>query len=123
MGNYGVPDTSAVDEFGLHKYVESEKIQVSIFVLTCTILQMRYVLKRVQFYNSVFAFSITRGICVTDYFCNLFSVFVISYIWVVSKGLICMPTIGVIYLERFRHFRFLGYWYRTIRIGTATGMQ
>ena len=28
VGNYGVPDTHAKDEYGLHKYVESEKIQV-----------------------------------------------------------------------------------------------
>ena len=61
VGNYGVPDTSAADEFGLHKYVESEKIQVSIFVLTCIILQMKCVLKGAQFYNTVFAFLITRG--------------------------------------------------------------
>ena len=75
MGNYGVPDTSAVDEFGLHKYVESEKIQVSIFVSTSIILQMQYVLKGAQFYNTVFAFLITREICITNYFCNLFRMF------------------------------------------------
>lgn len=29
VGNYGVPDRSAVDEFGLAKYFESDRIQVS----------------------------------------------------------------------------------------------
>ncbi|ESP03191.1 hypothetical protein LOTGIDRAFT_137874, partial [Lottia gigantea] len=29
IGNYGVPDTNKVDEFGLRSYVESDKIQVS----------------------------------------------------------------------------------------------
>lgn len=28
IGNYGVPDTKAVDEYGLLKHVESDKIQV-----------------------------------------------------------------------------------------------
>ena len=28
IGNYGVPDTNARDEYGLRKYVESNKIQV-----------------------------------------------------------------------------------------------
>ena len=32
IGNYGVPDTAAADEYGLLKYVESEKIHVRMFV-------------------------------------------------------------------------------------------
>ncbi|CAB3990450.1 carbamoyl-phosphate synthase [ammonia], mitochondrial-like [Paramuricea clavata] len=33
IGNYGVPDTAAVDEFGLLKHVESEKIHVSALLV------------------------------------------------------------------------------------------
>jgi carbamoylphosphate synthase small subunit len=31
IGNYGVPDTAVVDEFGLLKHVESDKIHVRIY--------------------------------------------------------------------------------------------
>lgn len=33
IGNYGVPDTKAVDEYGLLKHVESDKIQVSALLV------------------------------------------------------------------------------------------
>lgn len=34
VGNYGVPNTKEVDELGLRKYVESERIQVGKGLLT-----------------------------------------------------------------------------------------
>lgn len=34
VGNYGVPNTKEVDELGLRKYVESERIQVGEGLLT-----------------------------------------------------------------------------------------
>jgi carbamoylphosphate synthase small subunit len=34
IGNYGVPDTGAVDEFGLAKYFESSKIHVAGLIVT-----------------------------------------------------------------------------------------
>lgn len=34
VGNYGVPNTQAVDELGLRKYVESEQIQVGNMLLS-----------------------------------------------------------------------------------------
>lgn len=37
VGNYGVPNTKEVDELGLRKYVESERIQVGKGLLTSNI--------------------------------------------------------------------------------------
>lgn len=34
VGNYGVPNTQEVDELGLRKYVESERIQVENVLLS-----------------------------------------------------------------------------------------
>lgn len=34
VGNYGVPNTHEVDELGLRKYVESERIQVGNVLLS-----------------------------------------------------------------------------------------
>lgn len=33
VGNYGVPNTQELDELGLRKYVESERIQVGMFAV------------------------------------------------------------------------------------------